>query len=153
MRSRTSIYDTAMAVDADTTEIVQIQTGPIVTAMLANSAIPGIFPPVSRDGRDLYDGGLITNTPVREALAMGARSLVVLDCQSSRSTSRSPAPRSSPPTHRPVSSTTASEWLRRRNRIIMIGPVVGTWFLVKALDGPRGHRTTQLGTDAQRIET
>jgi NTE family protein len=79
MRSRTSIYDTAaisrmvtdeigdlliedlaipyaaMAVDADTTEIVQLQTGPIVSAMLASSAIPGIFPPVSRDGRDLRD--------------------------------------------------------------------------------------------------
>jgi NTE family protein len=28
----------------------------------------------------LYDGGLVANVPMRQALAMGARSLVVLDC-------------------------------------------------------------------------
>ncbi len=30
--------------------------------------------------RRLYDGGLVANVPMRQALAMGARSLVVLDC-------------------------------------------------------------------------
>ncbi len=48
--------------------------------MLASSAIPGVFPPVSRDGRDLYDGGLVANVPALQALERGARSLVVLDC-------------------------------------------------------------------------
>ncbi|WP_010539591.1 patatin-like phospholipase family protein [Dietzia alimentaria] len=104
LRSRTNLYDSpsigrlvaeeitegqidelalpylAMAVDADTAEPVQLTGGPLLSAMLASSAIPGVFPVVRRDGRDLYDGGLVANTPVLEALAMGAGSLVVLDC-------------------------------------------------------------------------
>jgi NTE family protein len=44
--------------------------------------MPGIFPPVSRDGRMFYDGGLGDNVPMRDAIAMGARSLVVLDTTS-----------------------------------------------------------------------
>jgi NTE family protein len=28
----------------------------------------------------LYDGGLVANVPMRQAVAMGARSLIVLDC-------------------------------------------------------------------------
>jgi len=35
---------------------------------------------VEHEGRLLYDGGLVANVPMRQALAMGARSLVVLDC-------------------------------------------------------------------------
>ncbi len=47
-------------------------------------ATPGNVPEMSRrtsEGRDFYDGGLVSNVPVLEALAMGAKSLVVLDCQ------------------------------------------------------------------------
>jgi NTE family protein len=32
------------------------------------------------DGRDLVDGGVVSNVPVDHALRMGARSIVVLDC-------------------------------------------------------------------------
>lgn len=70
----------AMAMDADTTEPVVLDSGPLLTAMLASSAIPGVFPVVNRDGRNLYDGGLVVNAPILQALGQGARSLVVLDC-------------------------------------------------------------------------
>lgn len=70
----------AMSIDADTTELVTIDRGPVLTAMLASSAIPAIFPPVRWEGRDLYDGGLAANLPVRQAMTLGARSMVVLDC-------------------------------------------------------------------------
>lgn len=70
----------AMAIDADTTELVTIDSGPVLTAMLASSAIPGVFPPVRWNGQELYDGGLAANVPVTQALAMGAASMVVLDC-------------------------------------------------------------------------
>lgn len=70
----------AMAIDADTTQLVTIDRGPVLTAMLASSAIPGVFPPVRWEDRDLYDGGLAANVPVTQALALGARSMVVLDC-------------------------------------------------------------------------
>lgn len=70
----------AMALDVETSEAVRLTSGPVTSAVLASSAIPGIFPAVERNGRALYDGGLVTNVPVLEALDMGAQSLVVLDC-------------------------------------------------------------------------
>ncbi|MEI7619479.1 MAG: patatin-like phospholipase family protein [Actinomycetota bacterium] len=53
--------------------------GELESALLASSAIPGLFPPVHRNQRFYYDGGLADNVPIRHAVAMGARSLVVLD--------------------------------------------------------------------------
>jgi NTE family protein len=70
----------AVAVDAATGLAVLLRSGPLLPAILASSAIPGIYPPVELDGRVLYDGGVLANVPIRQALAMGARTLVVLDC-------------------------------------------------------------------------
>lgn len=54
-------------------------TGPLAPAILASSAIPGIFPPV-RIGDTVYvDGGILDNTSVETALALGARRLFILD--------------------------------------------------------------------------
>jgi NTE family protein len=57
-----------------------LREGPLLPALLASAAIPGLFPPVDHDGLELYDGGIVANVPMRQAVAMGARSLVVLDC-------------------------------------------------------------------------
>jgi len=54
-------------------------SGPLLPALLASAAIPAIYPPVHHDGRRLYDGGGVANVPMRQALAIGACSLVVLD--------------------------------------------------------------------------
>jgi NTE family protein len=70
----------AMATDLDTGVRVQLDSGDLRSALLASSAIPGVFPWVERDGRRLVDGGLVANVPVREAVERGARSIVVLDC-------------------------------------------------------------------------
>src|SRR5579863_7115097 len=43
---------------------VVLSQGPIVEAILASAAIPGIFPPVCIGGRELVDGGIANNTPV-----------------------------------------------------------------------------------------
>ena len=40
----------------------------------------GIFPPLESAPCGSTDGGLVANVPMWQALAMGARSLVVLDC-------------------------------------------------------------------------
>ncbi|MBB4685184.1 patatin-like phospholipase family protein [Amycolatopsis jiangsuensis] len=66
--------------DVDTAEPALIRSGPLHAPLLASCAIPGIFPPVEHEGRLLYDGGLVANVPMRQALRMGAKSLVVLDC-------------------------------------------------------------------------
>lgn len=70
----------AVAVDAMTGQAVLINDGPLTPAILASAAIPGIYPPVHHQGRTLYDGGVVANVPIRQALASGAKSLVVLDC-------------------------------------------------------------------------
>jgi NTE family protein len=70
----------AMATDLDSGAKVEIDSGDLVTALLASSAIPVAFPWVERDGLRLVDGGLVANIPVRQAVARGARSVMVLDC-------------------------------------------------------------------------
>jgi NTE family protein len=69
----------AMATDIATARPHVLREGPLLPALLASAAIPGIFPPVQLGSLRLYDGGLVANVPMRQALAMGARSLVVLD--------------------------------------------------------------------------
>ena len=41
-------------------------------AILASTAIPGLFAPFERDGRLLVDGGLVENLPIKELDAMHA---------------------------------------------------------------------------------
>ncbi|MDH3754272.1 MAG: patatin-like phospholipase family protein [Acidimicrobiia bacterium] len=53
--------------------------GDIERALLASAAIPGIFPRVEIDGHWYFDGGVTANIPVRQAVELGARSVVVLD--------------------------------------------------------------------------
>lgn len=70
----------AVAMDVVSATPFVIDVGSLLPALLASAAIPGVFPPVDHDGRRLYDGGVVANVPLRQAVAMGARSLVVLDC-------------------------------------------------------------------------
>ena len=42
------------------------------------AAIPGVFPPVARDGRYLIDGGVAHHTGVTEAAELGATTIYVL---------------------------------------------------------------------------
>jgi predicted acylesterase/phospholipase RssA len=54
-------------------------SGPVAPAVLASSAIPGIFPPV-RIGASVYvDGGALDNTNLELALKLGARRIFLLD--------------------------------------------------------------------------
>jgi NTE family protein len=71
---------TAIATDLDTGVRVEMDSGDLRTALLASSAVPVAFPWVERDGRRLVDGGLVANIPIRQAVARGARSVLVLDC-------------------------------------------------------------------------
>lgn len=70
----------ATAMDLATGRVVHLDSGPLVPAILASSAVPGLYPAIRIDGRDLVDGGVVSNVPVDHALRMGARSIVVLDC-------------------------------------------------------------------------
>ncbi len=53
--------------------------GPIELALLASSAIPGIFPPVRINGQTYVDGGALESASIDTAIALGARRIFVLD--------------------------------------------------------------------------
>jgi NTE family protein len=53
--------------------------GDLYQALLASTAIPGIFPPVEIRGKLYADGALTAYVPMSAAVQMGAASLVVLD--------------------------------------------------------------------------
>jgi NTE family protein len=52
--------------------------GPATDAILASAAIPGVFPPVEWEGRKLIDGGVSNNTPIADAIDLGAERVYVL---------------------------------------------------------------------------
>jgi NTE family protein len=53
-----------VAADLFSGEKIVIDRGEAANALLATSAIPGIFPPVERDGRLLFDGASVSRVPV-----------------------------------------------------------------------------------------
>lgn len=67
-----------VATDAATRTPVILSSGDTVEALLASSAIPGVFPPITVDGRRLIDGGASADVPLAPALALGARTVYVL---------------------------------------------------------------------------
>jgi NTE family protein len=57
---------------------VLLSCGNAVEAILASAAIPAVFPPVKVNGRYLIDGGVVNNTPLSHAVALGADRVWVL---------------------------------------------------------------------------
>ena len=54
----------AVATDMQTGQMVVLDRGDLALALRASMAVPGVFSPVSMDGRILGDGGLTRNVPV-----------------------------------------------------------------------------------------
>jgi len=67
-----------VATDLATGAEVVLKRGPAIEAILASAAIPGVFPSVNLDGRELVDGGVCNNTPISTAVQLGADRIVVL---------------------------------------------------------------------------
>jgi NTE family protein len=55
------------------------EQGPLAPALLASAAIPGLLPPVTIQGEQYLDGGLLDNVGLRVAIERGARQIYVLD--------------------------------------------------------------------------
>lgn len=70
----------AIATDFATGSRVELDSGDLASALVASSAIPGIFPWVDREGLRLVDGGVVSNVSTDVARSRGAQSIVVLDC-------------------------------------------------------------------------
>lgn len=67
-----------VATDLDSGNPVVLSRGPLLPALLASCALPGIFPPVHLDGRVLVDGGISADVPALQAEALGADEIWVL---------------------------------------------------------------------------
>ena len=58
-----------IATDLDTGEEVVLASGPVDRALLASTALPGLFPPIEHDGRLLVDGAVTNSVPLWHALS------------------------------------------------------------------------------------
>jgi NTE family protein len=52
--------------------------GPVVDAVLASAAVPGLLPPVAIRGEHFIDGGIVNSIPVTRAIELGATQVFVL---------------------------------------------------------------------------
>ena len=68
----------AVATDVLSGRDVLLSSGPTCSAVLASAAIPAVFPAVEVGGRMLFDGGVVNNSPISHAVALGADRVVVL---------------------------------------------------------------------------
>lgn len=53
-------------------------TGPVVDAVLASCAVPGVLPPVRIGDETFLDGGLVNSIPLERAVSLGATTAYVL---------------------------------------------------------------------------
>jgi NTE family protein len=67
-----------VATDLLSGQEVLLSDGDAVSAVLASTAIPGVFPAVERGGQILVDGGIADNAAISQAVALGADRLFVL---------------------------------------------------------------------------
>ena len=63
---------------------VLLSRGPVLDAIAAAAALPGVLPPVSIGGRCLIDGGVVNNTPISHAVELGAERIYVLPTREGR---------------------------------------------------------------------
>lgn len=68
-----------VATNLEQAELVIMKDGSLPQALSATMAIPGLFPPVERNGALLADGGLLNNVPADVVRAMGAEVVVAID--------------------------------------------------------------------------
>jgi NTE family protein len=72
----------SVATEVGTGHEIWLKQGPLVDAMRASYALPGIFEPVRWGGRWLMDGALVNPVPVNVARAMGADVVIAINIAS-----------------------------------------------------------------------
>ncbi len=69
----------AVATELRTGREVWLRKGPVLEAVRASIALPGLFSPVEREGRWLVDGGLVDPVPVSLCRALGAEVVIAVN--------------------------------------------------------------------------
>jgi NTE family protein len=67
-----------VATDLNAGKPVVFRAGLLTPALLASTAIPGLFPSVKIDGRMHLDGGVVDNTPLDIAVENGAKEILAI---------------------------------------------------------------------------
>lgn len=68
-----------VATDLISGQPILLTRGSLSEAICASCAIPGILPPIRLNGKQLVDGGLVENIPIRSAREMGAQVVVCVN--------------------------------------------------------------------------
>lgn len=69
----------AVSTDLITGHEVWLRNGSLTEALRASFSLPGVFPPVERDGRMLIDGALVNPVPVSVCRALGAQLVIAVN--------------------------------------------------------------------------
>ena len=69
----------ATAADVEEGTVHVFDTGPLLPALLASTAVPGIFPPVTIDGRKYVDGAILSYCNIETAWQRGATHIVMIE--------------------------------------------------------------------------
>jgi NTE family protein len=72
----------SVATEVGTGHEIWLKNGPLIDAMCASYALPGIFEPVRWAGRWLMDGALVNPVPVNVARALGAEKVIAINISS-----------------------------------------------------------------------
>jgi NTE family protein len=78
----------AIATDLESGREVWLQRGPLLDAIHASCALPGVVAPVRIDGRWMVDGGVVNPVPVALCRALGADSVIAVDLNAALLTRR-----------------------------------------------------------------
>lgn len=68
-----------VTVDLINRKEIVLDTGDLISAILATTAFPIVLPPVEREGLTLIDGGVLNNMPFDVARARGATHVIAVD--------------------------------------------------------------------------
>ncbi|GAA4749749.1 patatin-like phospholipase family protein [Nocardioides endophyticus] len=104
---------TAVATDLRARREVWFQRGPLLSAIRASIAIPGVITPVVMNGRLLADGGLMNPVPIEPTAAAAADLTIAISLQGNRS-----AREQSSPAREPATPTWREEIVDRVRRTV-----------------------------------
>lgn len=103
-----TVHFECVATDVKDVREVWFDSGPLIDAILASSAMPALYPSVQINGSRYLDGAIVNDVPMSRAVELGASTLYVLQVGSfSR-------PRGEP--RRPLDVAVQAYWIARHHR-------------------------------------
>jgi len=79
-----------VATDLNSGRPAIFRAGTLTPALLASTAIPGVFPSVRIDGREHMDGGIVDNTPFDVAVDDGAKDILAISLMAGGENEKAP---------------------------------------------------------------